>query len=454
MPSGQYGVILAYIILPGAIMTFIATAPTRWLGEKTILVSGHSLHPQTPSPVSEGFVAPILASQISFRPDALAASMARTLTLRAAPDVLLAQWARSQLTQVEFLVTDGASFELSPFITALADAERSGFAGRVGAGITDLLMNALGYVWRDNAICLSSSLDPHADFVYAGGSVEGHGVVLAEAHGSFAQSVNESRITGEAKRKYLRQVKPHIANHCVHGDVVHGYSVAFGSNPSSLETYLHVAETKISKSKGQPRPPTPQPSPRGPGPVPTSVAFTSHRSNFLLMGAAQIVAWIDWLRGAGERPADDSMTTFFKIELAGRSFLVAAEHFFPYFRGRFLLDELEFRGGPLHWEEFERWRRGIRSGTANVFAMDEWAAKSFLLGLSEMIRGGREQVPPALDLPSVEPFGLSFGLDREHRDEDARYPVIQFRDGLALLRKLPRSPIASVRHWSPQQGFI
>ena len=103
-------------------MTFFATAPTLWLSEETVPASGHSQHPQTPSPVSEGFVAPILVSQIiSFRPDALAASMARTLTLRTAPDVLLAQRARSQLTQVEFLVTDGASFELSPFITALAD---------------------------------------------------------------------------------------------------------------------------------------------------------------------------------------------------------------------------------------------------------------------------------------------------------------------------------------------
>lgn len=435
-------------------MTLVTTAPALWRSEKTLSVSGHSLHPQTPSPVSEGFVAPTLAAQISFRPDALAASMARTLTLRTAPDALIAQWARSQLAQVEFLVTDGANFELSPFITALADAERSGFAGRVGAGITDLVMNALGYVWRDNAICLSSSLDPHADFIYAGGSVEGHGVVLAEAHGSFAQSVNESRITGEAKRKYLRQVKPHIASHCVHGDVVHGYSVAFGSNPLRLETPLHVAETRISKRKGKAALPTPQSSPRGPGSVPTSIALTSHRSNFLLMGATQIVAWIDWLRGTGDRPADDSVISFLTIELAGRRFLAAAEYFFPYFRARLFLDELEFRGGPLHWEEFERWRHRTRSGFANVFAMDEWAAKSFLLALSAMIRSGREQVPAALDLPSVEPFGFSFEGDREYRDEDARYSVSQFRDGLALLGRLPRSPAADVRHWSPQQGFV
>lgn len=60
------------------------------------------------------------------------------------------------------------------------------------------------------------------------------------------------------------------------------------------------------------------------------------------MGATQVVAWIDWLRGTGDRPADDSVISFFTIELAGRRFLVASEYFFPYFRPRFLLDELEF----------------------------------------------------------------------------------------------------------------
>jgi hypothetical protein len=64
-------------------------------------------------------VPPVMAAQISFRPDALAASMARTLTLRTAPDALLAQWARSQLAQIEYLVEDGFRFELSPFVTSL-----------------------------------------------------------------------------------------------------------------------------------------------------------------------------------------------------------------------------------------------------------------------------------------------------------------------------------------------
>jgi hypothetical protein len=282
--------------------------------------------------------------------------------------------------------------------------------------------------------------------------VAGHGVVLAEAHGSFALSVSDSRISGEARRKYLRQVKPYIARPCQHGDVVHGYSVAFGSNPSNLDTYLHVAETRICKDKGKSNPPASQVGPRGTELVPTSLALASHRSNFLLMGATQVVAWIDWLRGAGDMPTDDSVTTFFTVELSGRRFLAAAEHFFPYFASQFLFDELGFRV-PFHWEEFERWRHRIRSGVLNVFAMDEWAAKSFLLALSAMIRDGRDQIPAVLDLPNIEPLGLSSELDRRHRDEDARYSVAQFRDGLALLSRLPRSPVPETRHWSPKRGF-
>lgn len=427
-----------------------ASAPALWRAEKTVVRSGHRLHPHKPSPVSAGFVAPPMAGQISFRPEALAASMARTLTLRHAPDHLLVQWARAQLLEIEYMVADGVTFALSPFITTLADAERFGFAGRVGAGMTDLLMNALGYVWRDNATCLSGTLDPHADFIYGGGAVSGHGVVLAEAHGSFAQAVTDSRISGEARRKYLRQVKPHIASSCVHGKVVHGYSVAFGSNPTSHNTYLHVAETKIAKGRRKPASPPTAAS----GPVLTSLALASHRSNFLLMGASQVIAWIDWLHGAGVRPAEDTITTFLSVELAGRRFWVATEQFLPYLRPWVELDAFDWPWGPWHWEEFERWRRRLWGGPDNVFAMDEWAAKSFLFALSAMIGGGEGQMPQVLDLPVIEPLGLFTEPDRAGREEDARYPVAQFRDGLALLGRMSRSHRPDMHAWSPRQGVI
>ncbi|MDP2411477.1 MAG: hypothetical protein Q8M26_14480 [Pseudolabrys sp.] len=435
-------------------MTVIATtsAPALWRTEKTVIRSGHHLHPHKPSPVAAGFAAPPMVGQITFRPEALAASMARTLTLRHAPDALLERWARAQLLEIEYMLADGAAFALSPDLTALADAERPAFAGRVGAGVTDLVMNALGYAWRDNATCLSSSLDPHADFIYGGGAVSGHGVVLAEAHGSFAQAVTDGRISGEARRKYLRQVKPHIGSSCLHGKVIHGYSVAFGSNPTAHDTYLHIAETKISKGRKMAPPVAAPPPPPPIVPVTTSLALASHRSNFLLMGAYRIVEWIDWLRGAGERPDDDFIAPFVIVELAGRRFWVSMETLLPYVRPWLFPDEGSGPWPPWHWEDFELWRRRY-GGPHNVFAMEEWAAKSFLLALSGLIGGGGEQVPPAIELPVIEPFGLFEEPIRDDREGVIRYPVAQFRDGLALLAALPRLDRPASRVWSPRQGI-
>jgi len=370
------------------------------------------------------------------------------------PPALLRHWIRSQLAEVEYLVADGARFALSPDITALADAERSGFAGRVGAGVTDLLMNALGYVWRDNGACLTGTTDPHADFIYTGGAVTGHGVVLAEAHGSFAQSVTGSRMSGEAKRKYRRQVKPHIAGTCAHGKVIHGYAVAFGCNPTSGDTFLHVAETKITKPQTRPKRPTPQIATPAPGLVPTSLALAAHRANFLLLGGSNIVAWIDWLRGAGERPDENAISTFFAVGIAGRRFLVAAEYLLPYLLPWALIEEQEVPNFVWRRAVFERWRDWPRSGLANIFAMDEVVAKSFLLTLSGLIGSSREQIPLALDLPDLEPAGFFTSIpDRRDDDGDAGYPLVQFRDGLALLGRLPRSSPLDSRSWSPQRGF-
>lgn len=107
----------------------------------------------------------------------------------------------------------------------LADTERTFLAARVGAGITDLYMNALGYTWRADADCLSSTLDPHADFTYEGGNASGHGVVLAEAHGSFAANASAQSVHLQSKNKYLRQVKPYLAVTSPHGKVIHGYLI-------------------------------------------------------------------------------------------------------------------------------------------------------------------------------------------------------------------------------------
>lgn len=148
-----------------------------WAADKTVALTGQRRHLHKGAMVAPAFTAPVLAPHIQFGPTALAAAIARTATLRNASPALLAHMKDSALSEAQILLTDGFGFELSDLLSDLSDSERNHFASRVGAGITDLYMNALGYGWRDNAACLSSSLEPHADFLYQGGAALGHGLV-------------------------------------------------------------------------------------------------------------------------------------------------------------------------------------------------------------------------------------------------------------------------------------
>ncbi len=435
-------------------MSDVLTSSAGWRVEKSVGITGHTRHRHNPSPISVGFNAPGMCKTLTFGPTALAASIARTATLRDAPPEMLARWGYSALTEVEWLIEDGSTFMLTQHINSLADAERTAFAGRVGAGVTDLLMNALGYTWRDNAACLSSSLAPHADFIYGDGAVTDYGVVLAEARGSFAANVSAATISGQAKRKYSKQVKPHLAAESAHGKIIHGYSIAFGSRPGSAGAVLHAAETRISKLRGKRSPPT-EPTPRlSPESTPTSLALATHRANFSLMDAPSIVTWIDWVRAGGERPDADSPVSFLEIPYAGRIFLACMESIWPFHDHPYWLDDLWH--DPRWWLHFPRRRLLRRSGDgfAGWFVMEEKSAERFLNALSTIIRGGRENMPAALELPRTEPAG--FVVDRgERRDalSESEYAYALYRDGLALLGSPPPRRIVGHRTWSPEEGL-
>ncbi|WP_136661872.1 hypothetical protein [Nitratireductor sp. XY-223] len=380
-----------------------------------------------------------MCKTLTFGPTALAASMARTATLRDAPPEMLARWGDKALTEVEWLIEDGNMFVLAQHINSLADAERTAFAGRVGAGVTDLLMNALGYTWRDNAACLSSTLAPHADFIYGDGAVSDHGVVLAEARGSFAANVSAATIAGQAKRKYSKQVKPHLAAKSPHGKVIHGYSIAFGSRPGAAGAFLHAAETRISKPRGKRPPPTASTPGLSPESTPASLALATHRANFSLMEAPGVVAWIDWIRAGGERPDVASPLSFLSIPYAGRTFLASAEPLWPFHDCPHWLEDLWF--DPRRWPRFPHRRRLLRrsgDGFAGWFVMEERSAERFLNSLSDIIRSGRENMPAVLKLPRIEPSG--FAMDRGEESDvspESEYAYALFRDGLALLGSPP-----------------
>jgi len=270
-----------------------------WGAEKAVALTGYTPHQHLSGPIAPDFTAPKCVSNLTFGPIALAAAVARTATTRDdAPLGVLDALQRSTLPMLETMVEDGAVFGLTGDFQYLADTERTFFAARVGGGITDLYMNALGYIWRANGSCLSTALEPHSDFIYAGGNSSGYGVVLAEAHGSFAANASAESVHRQSKSKYLRQVKPYLAAASRYGKVIHGYSIAFGSAPSTPGAFLSLSETKITKpkvTKGSPLSILVSDTPRDMA-TPTSIALAAHRSNFFLMGADDVVDWIDWVR--------------------------------------------------------------------------------------------------------------------------------------------------------------
>jgi len=429
------------------------------LGASTKLIglTKHTKHGHVPSPVSPHFVAPPAQPVLSFNSIALAAAIARTATTwDDAPVVLLDGLQQSALIELETLLQDGSAFALESHFKFLADTAGSQFAAKVGAGIAHLYMDALGYAWRANAACLSSSLDPHADFVYEGGNASGHGVVLAEAHGSFAKDASAAKIANAAKRKYVKQVKPYVAKPSPFGKVIHGYSIAFGAKPTVAGSFLAVSETRISKPRK--RAPSPGDPQRGaiPEGTPAPMALATHRSNFLLMGAPEVTNWIDWIRLPDSPVPERHDVPFIRFGYAGRTYLAPP----PW---------LLRSGGPSWWiEEFfdhpKWWRlaRRARLSTSHhpgphfgLFAIEEKAGAEFLNALSNAIRDRGTALLATMRLATVEPTGFALSArDRAARaDADEPYQYALFRDGLALLGEPFRERPRDVVVWSPYGGM-
>ena len=426
-----------------------------WNTDKNVAVTSHDLHGHTPSPIALGFDAPQMCTSLSFSPRSLAGAMARTATLRNAPSDMLEVWKKKALAQVKWLIEDGSVFSLSQYFSHLADAERSAFAAGVGAGITDLLMNELGYTWRDNAACVSGSLDPRADFIYADGEATGHGVVLAEARGSFAMDASMSSTRRKGKSKYLKQVKPHLAKTSPHGPTVHGYSISFGSIPTASGAFLHASETKITKPSGGRAGPTGSASPSSPESTPTTLALASHRSNFGLMGARSVVTWIDGILGREVDEEDRLPAMFLEVPYAGRKFLLSADFILPF-------DELlEWRVNLLQivetWEDlYQRWRLPRRRKREwSWFAMEVASAERFLNSLSSIIREDGDIIQEFLELPCAETVGFTSDQDDTGdvgRDPEYEYAV--YRDGLALLGSPRPRKVDGYWIWSPKGGMV
>lgn len=424
---------------------------------KLIRLTKHTKHGHVPSPVSPHFVAPPVQSSLSFSPIALAAAIARTATTwDDAPVALLDGLQQSALIELHTLLQNGSAFALDPHFKFLADTARSQFAAKVGAGIAHLYMDALGYAWRANAACLSLSLDPHADFIYEGGNASGHGVVLAEAHGSFAKDASAAKMASAAKKKYAKQVKPFVAKQSPFGKIVHGYSIAFGSEPTTAGGFMAVSETRISRPRKQGTSAGAVQANEVPKGIPSSMALATHRSNFMLVGAPDVTSWIDWIRFPDFASPERTDVPFLRFDFAGRTYLVATP---SRSRLRGLQWWIEdFFDHPVFWHFGRHSRLSSSSHPGSDFswfAIEEQAGFKFLNALSNSIRDRGVRLPATKGLPTFEPIGFALSAEGRTAGADAheRYYYALFRDGLALLSDPSRGRPRELVVWSPDGGI-
>jgi hypothetical protein len=427
-----------------------------WTAPKTVKLTTRKLCHHVPS-VSSAFAAPTPFKKITFGPDALAASIGRTSTLGNDPTTFAYTVGQLEMMKAQLLIAQGSVFSLTDKINELADAARTAFAGTIGAAITDLAMTELGYTWRDNGEILGPRNKTHPDFIYGDGSAGPDEVVIAEARGTFASRVTKTGVENLSFNKYRNQVRPFVDKPCKHGKIVHGYSIAFGSQPGTAGAHLVITETKRKKSLSSPAPSTPASSVSVR--VQPSIVLSTHRSNFTLMGSRTIVDWIDRVRGsaeASEVPSRDADAYFLRVPFGGRNFLVATDFGLGIFgsapnlrfkRSRHLLHYLYDLD---HHDLLPPLPGEMPFG---AFAIEETAGTKFLQALSNWVSDGVRDPREPLELPTFEPYGLEAS---ESSSVDRAGSYVMYRDGSALLTFPFRSGPWDFEpmRWSPADGLV
>ena len=367
------------------------------------------------SPISHSFRPPNLPTCLTFELKALAASIARTEASRRMSDETLYWWKKKAFIEVMLLIENGSDFTLSSDFHLLADAARTSFAGSVGAGISDLIMVDMGYTWRDNAEGLSSARGPRPDFIYDDGPAAGHGMVIVEAHGSFAKKITSAKIERRTRNKLGRQVIPNLTSvHPLYGEAIHGYCVGFGSRPGSKDSFLCVADTFAPATQHR------QSSSVNPGSgnPPISLVLATFRANFSLLNATSVVRWIEYILFDIDRPKDTFSVEFHIVRYAGIEFVILLD-FLPFF---FLQ-------------------------STDVFGIMKQVCQVFLNCLTHIINGEEETSIEFSEIPKSEIAGFS---STELRDTE----YVRYRDGLVFLENINTSKIEwrGKLVWDPFSG--
>lgn len=231
-------------------------APPWVSGDKTVV-------PNAATASVPGYVAPAVAlpappRSVSFDLKALALSVGTLQALTTANQALI-QARIDGMTLLLAAVLDDGPGDLVPTadLGDIADYARSALAGDLGAGVTDLVMQAMGYAWRTHGAVMGLP-GRVGDFIYDGGAVglSAREVVMAEAKGSFANHTNLSQVRTTAVNALLGQVAPHLGRVLSSGDrIVHGYGVCHGAPLASPPSSTVVAEPFVPVSGTPPTAP-------------------------------------------------------------------------------------------------------------------------------------------------------------------------------------------------------
>jgi len=380
-----------------------------WQAGTTKAINGITSGMSAPaSGLNVQFRAPAMATRLQFRGVDLFASIARTTALGGAPPQLLQALAAAAGAPISVLVDDaGQDFSVTTDVNFLADETRTNFSARLGTGIADQYMTALGYVWRANARSIIPT-GPAADFVYDGGPTNNLGAVLCEAKGSVARLVSRATVSSTATSGYRNQVSHHVGTTPSTYPILHGYAVSFGTMPGSTSSIVHVEQTAVAALVGG----------QVPGPVgPTSqanavIALTNFRDAFALANARTTVRMIDAVLG-------HHMDAFKERPSQRYGTIVLGED-------EYLFGDEEPRLPPLHFaNEWDPVRRPFRG----LFAIHRSVVEEVHKALETVLFGGRQ----TLDLPV---------FDREFLGQKRAYGAA-FPDGVTYVRPpVPGGPQA------------
>jgi hypothetical protein len=396
-------------------------------------------------------------------------SIARTQTLVLAHS----KWSRTErqaavkmfvsgvIGQLEAFMEPTTDFAFSTTISILADEARTSLASKVGAGISDLAMEHLGFFWRANAreFFVSKKRGITPDFVYDPAEQHGYesnSVIAVEAKGSISKSRGTARrLHALSRNAYNRQVRPFVNQSSGGITVASGYAVAFGTVPGQRSSSMVVATPeKLTVGEVRVREPASlsaaasvvmQPMPvqmqveekrqpshaaesrqpilgggsgrgggreRGGGrrAAPSGrLALASYESVFELCGAWQ---------------AADRMRTILSGRTESLGETVQRFYVFEDDRGRFLVGKDAFVGGA--------------HGPEDLFAIYEPSARAILEAISDDV-----SVPPSSVTIEIVPDEL------RAEDPNEISSVVQ-GDGLAYL---PSSPPSSIS-WSSRSGWL